>query len=176
MLALAETPTVPELPNAYLVQESDIAALKAALLTQGGPSSATLTSANRKASDARTAIYHRRFCRLRVKSERTAWAVWSNIAALVHEEAILAAFETVVWVSVGQEPDIREVQDSIHYQLTEKGLPESTFMDERNIVTALRAAARAAPCWCSMTSGTPSTKRVRLLMPVYRFIYLYDSA
>ena len=53
VLALAEIPpTVPELPNAYLVRESDIAALKAALLTQGGPSSAALTSANRKASDA----------------------------------------------------------------------------------------------------------------------------
>ena len=31
-------------------------------------------------------------------------------AALVHDEVVRASFENIVWVSVGQEPDIRELQ------------------------------------------------------------------
>ena len=41
-------------------------------------------------------------------------------AALVADVEILSSFEKIVWVSVGQEPDFRELQDSIHHQLTKQ--------------------------------------------------------
>ena len=39
-------------------------------------------------------------------------------AALVHDEEIRSSFEKILWVSVGQEPDIRELQDSLFFQIT----------------------------------------------------------
>ena len=62
-------------------------------------------------------------------------------AALVQEQEILSSFEKIVWVSVGQDPDIRELQDSIHHQLTKKHFPDSVSSDA-DAVTAIRDAAK----------------------------------
>ena len=45
-------------------------------------------------------------------------------AALVRDEEVLAAFQKICWVSVGQEPDMLALQNTLHYQLTSKPLPE----------------------------------------------------
>ena len=62
-------------------------------------------------------------------------------ATLVHDDQIRAAFSKIVWVSVGQEPDIRELQEAIHEQLLEKGITDSA--NTLSLVsTALRNAAK----------------------------------
>ena len=61
-------------------------------------------------------------------------------AALVHDEEIRASFEKIVWVSVGQEPDIRELQESIHGQMTGEVIPPSAATPEL-VQKALRDAA-----------------------------------
>jgi hypothetical protein len=45
-------------------------------------------------------------------------------ALLVHEPDVRSSFEKIVWVSIGQEPDVRELQNSIHFQLCNYNLPE----------------------------------------------------
>ena len=62
-------------------------------------------------------------------------------AALVHEVEVRSSFEKIVWVSVGQEPDIRELQDSIHFQLTKSFLPEDKTHDSE-VPQVLRDAAK----------------------------------
>ena len=61
-------------------------------------------------------------------------------AALVHDEEIRSVFEKIVWVSVGQEPDIRELQSSLHFQLTGNELQESGKSD-REVFKAISDAA-----------------------------------
>ena len=43
----------------------------------------------------------------------------------MHEVEVRSSFEKIVWVSVGQEPDIRELQGSIYYQLAAEELSSS---------------------------------------------------
>ena len=62
-------------------------------------------------------------------------------AALVHDEVVRASFEKIVWVSVGQEPDIRELQESIHGQMTGEVIPPSAATLEL-VQRALRDAAK----------------------------------
>lgn len=64
-------------------------------------------------------------------------------AALVNDEETRSSFEKIVWVSVGQEPDIRELQDSMHHQLTEQHFPDSVKTDA-DAMTALRNAAKTS--------------------------------
>ena len=45
-------------------------------------------------------------------------------AALVRDEEVLAAFEKICWVSVGQEPNMPALLNTLHIQLTSKPLPE----------------------------------------------------
>ena len=62
-------------------------------------------------------------------------------AALVHDHDIRTSFDKIVWVSVGQEPDIRELQSSIHFQLTSAHFPDSVKREDE-AVKALRDAAK----------------------------------
>jgi len=38
-------------------------------------------------------------------------------AALAQDEDVRRSFEKIVWVSVGQNPNIRELQESVHEQV-----------------------------------------------------------
>ena len=62
-------------------------------------------------------------------------------AALVNDEAIRGSYEKLAWVSVGQDPDIRELQDSLHHQLTGKHFDDEIKSDA-DAVTELRSAAK----------------------------------
>ena len=57
---------------------------------------------------------------------------------------ILSSFEKVVWVSVGQEPDIRGLQNSVHFQLTESFIPDDKTHDDEILHALRNAPARAA--------------------------------
>ena len=62
-------------------------------------------------------------------------------AALTHDEEIRGAFDKIVWESLGQEPDLREAQESIHEQLAGVGIPATAVTDSLRL-QALRDAAR----------------------------------
>ena len=128
---LASIPSsVPELPDSYLVRDKDLSELKAALLAKNGPNSAALTSETRKVKSSRTAAHG-----------MGGVGKTTIAAALVHDDQIRAAFSKIVWVSVGQEPDIRELQEAIHEQLLEKGITDSANTPSL-VSTALRNAAK----------------------------------
>ena len=66
---------------------------------------------------------------------------------------ILSAFEKIVWVSVGQEPDIRELQDSIHHQLTKAHFGDDVT-SEADATTTLRDAATGSKVLLVLDAGT----------------------
>ncbi len=115
----AEVPaTVPELPTAFKNRPADLRQLKAALTTpqKGGQKK---VQAHGMGGVGKTTL----------------------AVALVHDEGIRRSFEKILWVSVGQEPDIRELQDSLHHQITKQHLPPAA-RSAADVVTALRDAAR----------------------------------
>ena len=44
-------------------------------------------------------------------------------AALVQEGDVRKHFEKIVWVSLGQQPDVAELQSSVHFQLKKRNMP-----------------------------------------------------
>ena len=130
---LATVPTtVPELPNAYLVRDEDIAQLKGALLGKSASGSTALTSkAGAKKSN-------------KVAGHGMGGVGKTTIAAaLVNDEEVRRSFEKILWVSIGQEPDLRELQDSLHLQLTDASLPD-TIKTDGEVSAALRNASAKA--------------------------------
>ena len=101
---LADVPlTVPELPACYFVREEDLRSLKDALLT-GNCSNTALTSVTKKKKQNKVGAHG-----------MGGVGKTTIAAALIEDEDIRKSFDRIVWVSVGQEPDIRELQDSIHF-------------------------------------------------------------
>ena len=126
---LASIPaTVPELPNAYLVRMDDLQQLKEALLAKDGSSSAALTS--KKGAQSKVGAHG-----------MGGVGKTTIAAALVHDKEIRRGFQRIVWVSVGQEPDMRELQESVHLQLTKAQIPESA-KTAAMVHNALRDAAK----------------------------------
>jgi hypothetical protein len=111
-------PTVPELPAAYLRRPSDQSALEAALLNQP---ETTKVCVYGMGGVGKTTI----------------------VASLVRDLDARSAFDKAVWVSIGQEPDVRELQNSIHVQLCGRALPEEA-KDQDAIGQALKNAAAGA--------------------------------
>ena len=64
-------------------------------------------------------------------------------SALVRDEVIRGSFEKLVWVSVGQQPDIRELQESIFGQLTRRSIPTSAKTPDL-VEMAIRDAAKGS--------------------------------
>ena len=116
--------TVPELPSAYQVRKVDLEQLKGCLLSSEGGSTA-LTSTKKK-----------------VGAHGMGGVGKTTIAAaLVQDEDVRMAFDKIVWVSLGQDPDILELQNVIHHQLSNQGLPESAN-NALDIAAALRSASK----------------------------------
>ena len=61
----------------------------------------------------------------------------------VREDDVRAFFDRLCWVSVGQEPDIASLQQSLHIQLADKSLTEAERADSRLALEALKQAAKA---------------------------------
>jgi hypothetical protein len=129
---LADVPhTVPELPAAYIVRNEDLAQLKTALLDKGGSSSTALTSKKRQN---------------KVGAHGMGGVGKTTIAAaLVNDEDIRSSFEKIVWVSIGQEPDIRELQESLYEQIAGSVIPPDAKTPSL-VFKALRDASKG----CSM--------------------------
>lgn len=52
------------------------------------------------------------------------------------------AFDKILWISLGQEPDTPALQQTLHIQLTGASLTEAAKADERIALEALKAAAQ----------------------------------
>ena len=132
---LARVPnTVPELPNGYLVRASDLNGLKSVLLSSTSTSTALTAPTKQKNQNQKE---HKK-----VGAHGMGGVGKTTIAvAVVNDEEVLVFFDNVAWVSLGQDPDIWELQSSLHFQLTNKELPDSAKTD-REVLAALREAAR----------------------------------
>ena len=64
-------------------------------------------------------------------------------AALVNDDEVRAAFDYIAWASLGQDPDKRELQSSIHFQITGQELPEAARTD-REVMAALQNATKGS--------------------------------
>ena len=67
-----------------------------------------------------------------------------TVAALARDDEVRYAFDKICWVSVGQEPDMPALQQTLHIQLVGRPLPEAAQADERVAHEALKEAAGAA--------------------------------
>ena len=67
-----------------------------------------------------------------------------TVAALARDDEVRYAFDKICWVSVGQEPDMPALQQTLHIQLVGRPLPEAAQADERVALEALKEAAGAA--------------------------------
>ena len=63
-------------------------------------------------------------------------------AAFVRDDEVRAAFDQICWVSVGQEPDMAALQNTLHRQLVNQPLPESAKGNELIALSVLADAAR----------------------------------
>jgi hypothetical protein len=126
--------SVPELPQAYLVRNEDLAQLKQALLSGGGASNSTaLTSQVASGQQKR---------QNKVGAHGMGGVGKTTIAvALVNDEEVRARFDKIVWVSLGQSPDLRDLASSIHFQLTDQHFPETIKRDDEAL-KALQTAAK----------------------------------
>ena len=121
--------TVPELPTAYIIRDGDLSGLKAAVMSKDGGSSTALTSKQQKKQLKKVGAHG-----------MGGVGKTTIAAALVVDEDIRLFFDKIVWESLGQEPDLREHQSSMHYQLTGQELPDSVKSD-REIMGALKDTA-----------------------------------
>ena len=126
---LARVPeTVPELPQAYLVRETDIEGLKSAVMSSGAGGTTLTSKHNHKKQQ-------------KVGAHGMGGVGKTTIAvALVNDQDIRKFFPLIVWASIGQDPDSRELQESIHEQLAGTGIPESATSDALRI-KAMKDAA-----------------------------------
>jgi hypothetical protein len=126
--SLAEIPvTVPELPLGYLLRGADVSEIKKRLLSRGSSNTALASTTQSRG---------------RVGAHGMGGVGKTTLAAaIVHDEEIRRAFEVVVWVSVGQEPNLSQLQESIHEQLVKAKLPDNATTPAL-IAAALRDASR----------------------------------
>ena len=61
-------------------------------------------------------------------------------AALVNDDEVRAAFEKILWVSVGQEPDVRELQASLLKQTNEQQLPVD--LNNQDVMSTIKKATK----------------------------------
>ena len=126
-MVLAAVPeTTPELPAALLVRPRLINELKTAVLTAGGATHATLTSEKAKSKSAVHGM--------------GGVGKTTVAAALVNDQDVRAAFEKLLWVSVGQEPDVRELQASLLLQTNKQKL--SADVADKDVVSAIKEATK----------------------------------
>ena len=70
-----------------------------------------------------------------------------SAAALCRDPEIGCAFEKICWVSVGQEPELLQLQKTLHRQLTSKPLPPEA-VDHKYALEALVAAGKGKCVLC----------------------------
>ena len=63
---------------------------------------------------------------------------------VVNEDEVRAAFEKILWVSVGQEPDVRELLGSLMKQLNEQTLKPD--LSDNDALVEVKKAAKDLKC------------------------------
>ena len=128
---LADIPsTVPELPGALLVRSEVIVEIKSELLNEMGSTTAALTSKKAK---------HKSSVHGMGGVGKTTVAV--NV---VYDDEVRAAFEKILWASVGQEPDVRELLDSLLQQINDQALKPD--LSDKKAFDEVQKAATGLKC------------------------------
>ena len=63
---------------------------------------------------------------------------------VVNDREVCAAFEKILWVSVGQEPDVRELLGSLNKQINEQTLQPD--LSDRDALAEAKKAAKGLKC------------------------------
>ena len=63
---------------------------------------------------------------------------------VVNDREVCAAFEKILWVSVGQEPDVRELLGSLNKQINEQTLQPD--LSDRDALAEAKKAAEGLKC------------------------------
>ena len=128
---LASLPTeVPRLPEKVVARPQLIEALKACVLRDGAAPTAVTASSASSSGNTTTA------------AGMGGIGKTMMAAALARDNQVRAAFSTICWVSVGQEPDVLSLQRTLHRQLTNQPLPEAAQADELVALGVLKEAAK----------------------------------
>ena len=128
---LADIPsTVPELPGALLVRPDLIAEIKSELLNETGSTTAALTSKKAK---------HK-------SSVHGMGGVGKTTVAIkvVYDDKVRAAFEKILWASVGQDPDVRELLGSLMKQINKQTLKPD--LSDQQALAGVKKAAKGLKC------------------------------
>ena len=122
---------VPELPATLQARQGLLDMMKARVLTQAN-SSISVVGAKQGSRGGATASAH------------GMGGVGKTLMAvqLIRDAEVGAAFEKLLWVSVGQEPDILQLLRVLHFQLKSKHLPAASMEAEVFAVQAMREACR----------------------------------
>ena len=124
---------VPELPASLQPRTELLSALKERVLVSARSSSVSLVGAQRRSTQ-----------KCATTSAHGMGGVGKTLMAaqLIRDAEVGAVFHKLLWVSVGQEPDIIHLLRMLHYQLTSRHLPASALEDERFAVQAMREACK----------------------------------
>ena len=63
---------------------------------------------------------------------------------VVNDDEVCAAFEKILWVGVGQEPDVRELLGSLMKQINEQTLKPD--ISDRDALAEVKKAAKGLKC------------------------------
>lgn len=135
----AVPPEVPSLPAGAVARPDIIGALKASVLHAdfGGPATAVTAPPKRAASG----LFGGLFASTTTAAGMGGVGKSMMAAALVRDDEVRAAFQKICWVSVGQEPEVLALQQTLHRQLTKRPLPEVAQADELVALEELKGAA-----------------------------------
>lgn len=131
-------PEVPSLPEETVARPDLISALKQSVMHAEAGSCATSVTA--PASLKKSAS--------QLGGSVTAAAGMGGVgktmtaAALVSDEEVRAHFDKICWVSVGQEPDMAALQQTLYRQLVKRPLPESAKNDDKIALDMLKDAVK----------------------------------
>ena len=140
-------PEVPVLPDSAVGRPEIIAALKARVLHTQQAGTTTAVTAPALAKKRGSGIGG--FCEGLAANLTSTTGMGGvgktvTVAALARDDEVRYAFDKICWVSVGQEPDVPALQQTLHIQLVGRPLPEAAQADERVAHEALKEAAGAA--------------------------------
>ena len=122
-------PEVPDLPRGYLVREAIIGSIRALLDDHG------VVSVQGMGGSGKTV----------------------TAAAVTFDRSLTSRFDAVVFLPFGQNPVLRDLQKTMHFQLTKKNLDAGLSSDEVLAALADAAFANAALTiflhWCPRVHG-----------------------
>eukprot|EP00615_Pteridomonas_danica_P004276 CAMPEP_0114373462 /NCGR_PEP_ID=MMETSP0101-20121206/34884_1 /TAXON_ID=38822 ORGANISM="Pteridomonas danica, Strain PT" /NCGR_SAMPLE_ID=MMETSP0101 /ASSEMBLY_ACC=CAM_ASM_000211 /LENGTH=839 /DNA_ID=CAMNT_0001526715 /DNA_START=811 /DNA_END=3326 /DNA_ORIENTATION=+ len=121
--------TLPELPSAFMPRSDILDQLKSCL---------SITNDNSEEEETMSHQLNSNRC---VLQGMGGMGKSTLVASFAYDTEVRAAFDKIVWISLGQNPDIQALQESVHLQLTGEPLPASISALPQSIIPQQRRAA-----------------------------------